>query len=524
MRTPAEPGRAHELRSGRRACRATASRRVEARTPARGRSSRPRILDGRRPATVPARRPRRGARWWTRRSRRSRTICRAVAGFGRNRSLTRSRASRSAMIARASPSVTRASVERRAVARDAAAEPVANDGTFRREHRCGIDGLVGSQHHALEHRRGSRTEVTGQRRGPSDIRLRDPLRAERATRTRRKRDLALAQRLVERLAGNRRCVAELRVSRPEIHARCGGLVGIVPATEKLGHPHDQMPSTGVSAATCFAASASSLTNSSHADFGFSPCRPPCPGADWNCNSSATRPAGIPIAPKRATSARMPLRIDTTGPRRPELGKADRPGRGEVDLPDQDRGLGRLTPPVRGLAAGIRRVRDRDRRRRPERLELLQQRQHVRAVLRIRRAPRGRRLGAEELVLGDQRRRAAGHLDGEVEQPLRLVGDRRRVRRCRRRADAIVQMEIEEDGRSTGRPHLRRDHGAGRDRERRAPVWGRSARCGRRSRPRAVESQAARSSPCRPSACRARTRAARPRRRRRVQGPASRESG
>ena len=83
--------------------------------------------------------------------------------------------------------------------------------------------------------------------------------------------------------------------------------GSLPATEKLGHPHDQTPSIFVSAATCLAASASSLTNSSHAAFGWSPCRPPCPGADWNCSSSATRDAGMPIVENRPTSARIPFR-------------------------------------------------------------------------------------------------------------------------------------------------------------------------------------------------------------------------
>ncbi len=48
------------------------------------------------------------------------------------------------------------------------------------------------------------------------------------------------------------------------------LSGSLPATEKLGQPHDQTPWIFVSAATCFAASVSSFTNSSHAARGCSP--------------------------------------------------------------------------------------------------------------------------------------------------------------------------------------------------------------------------------------------------------------
>ena len=66
----------------------------------------------------------------------------------------------------------------------------------------------------------------------------------------------------------------------------------------------------------------------------------------------------------------------------ELVEPVRVRRREVDLPDQDRRLRGLAPPVGRLAADVRRVRDRDPGPRAELLQLLEQQQRVRAVLRV----------------------------------------------------------------------------------------------------------------------------------------------
>jgi hypothetical protein len=152
------------------------------------------------------------------------------------------------------------------------------------------------------------------------------------------------------------------------------------------------------------------------------------------------------------------------PHRAEVVQALRPRRGEVHLPDQDRRLRRLAPPLGRVAAGVRRVGDRDRDGRTERVERLHEREDVGAVLRVRRAPRRRRLRAEQLVLGDQRCRAAGDLLREDELLLRLRLDAGRIRGYRRRADAIVEVQIEEDGRGARLPHLLRHRRARGDGE------------------------------------------------------------
>jgi hypothetical protein len=63
---------------------------------------------------------------------------------------------------------------------------------------------------------------------------------------------------------------------------------------------------------------------------------------------------------------------------------------------------------------------------------------------------------------DQRRAATGHLNGEVEQLLRLPFDRRGIGRRAGRTDPVVEMQVEEDRRRSCRAHLRRHHRAGGD--------------------------------------------------------------
>ena len=106
-------------------------------------------------------------------------IWRAVAERGRNRSLTRSRASRSAMIARASAASGRLQRALRGSARRWR-RTVSHDRALGREHGLRIDRLIGPQHEALEQGGRRRPEVARQRRDSTDVVLRDRRRAERA--------------------------------------------------------------------------------------------------------------------------------------------------------------------------------------------------------------------------------------------------------------------------------------------------------------------------------------------------------
>ena len=122
-------------------------------------------------------------------------------------------------------------------------------------------------------------------------------------------------------------------------------------------------------------------------------------------------------------------------------------------------------------------------RAPSARQRLEEREHVRAVLRVRVRPRRRRLRAEQLVLGDDRRLAAGDADGVVVEALRPRLDHGRVGRLGRRADAVLEVEVVEDG---GGALRRASPWACRCPTRpraRARAWRGSARRGRRSRPR-----------------------------------------
>ena len=153
------------------------------------------------------------------------------------------------------------------------------------------------------------------------------------------------------------------------------------------------------------------------------------------------------------------------PDRPERVQLRHVRRREEDLPDQQRRRGQVAPPLRRIAARVGRVRDRHGGKRPTLLQPPDERERVRAVLGGRRRPRGRRLGAEELVQGDPRRLAARHRDREVVEPVGALLDQRRIGRHRRRPDAVVEVEVEEDRRGSVLARLRRLDGAGRERER-----------------------------------------------------------
>jgi hypothetical protein len=160
------------------------------------------------------------------------------------------------------------------------------------------------------------------------------------------------------------------------------------------------------------------------------------------------------------SPHRPARTD--GPERVQLGHVRG---GEIDLPDQDRHGGEVAPPLRRLSAGVGRVGDRHQRRRAALRQPPDQRERVRTVLRRRRRPRRRRLRSEELVQRDPGRRAAGHRHGEVEETVCAARDRRGVGRNGRRPDAVVEVEVEEDGRGSCCSCLRGLDRARRERER-----------------------------------------------------------
>jgi hypothetical protein len=112
-------------------------------------------------------------------------------------------------------------------------------------------------------------------------------------------------------------------SRAHSHTQtASALSGSIPAWLYVAQPHDQIECVRSSTETRRTASACSFTISSHAARGCSPSRPPVPGADWNCSSSATRPAGMPISVNLRTRPRMPvrmIRLARTGPSRCSCG-------------------------------------------------------------------------------------------------------------------------------------------------------------------------------------------------------------
>ena len=132
-------------------------------------------------------------------------------------------------------------------------------------------------------------------------------------------------------------------------------------------------------------------------------------------------------------------------RRPERREPLGVRRGEIDLPQDDRHLGHLPPPLGRVAAGERRVRDGEQRPRAEVRQRGEEREHVRPVLRVRVRPRRRRLRAEELVLRHDRGLAAGDADGVVVEALRPCLHQRRIGGLGGRADAVLEVEVVENG-------------------------------------------------------------------------------
>ena len=354
------------------------------------------------------------------------------------------------MIARASARCEPGRGQRGAVAADAAAEPVAHDRALGCEHRLRVDRLLASEDGPLEQGRRRRLAVAGQRGGASDLALQDPHRPERAAHARGERQLTLGERGVEARPRERGAVAEAWVARPEPDAGGGRLVGIVArGRERRPAPRpdalrpelarhllrrerleldDLEPGRGglQPLAAAFARRRLELQLERDAARG-----------DPDLRRSGRRGRACPAA-SNGSRARAPSGVEALGPRR-----------GEVDLPEEDRRLrdlpppGAASPPVYGGFAIESAV---------VAPSAFSARRNARtfarycAVVSVHGvgvcAPKSSFSAISGVCSRSPTRRSR--------TPSGLAGDRRRVGRGARRADPLVQVQVEEDGRRARR--------------------------------------------------------------------------
>ena len=225
----------------------------------------------------------------------------------------------------------------------------------------------------------------------------------------RKEDLPRGEGAVEVLAEHLRRVAEVLASAPRARRRPPSACrDPSPSGSTSCQPQEKTEPSPSSLATCFADSASHFTTWYQADAGCRPLRPPTPFWLRKLSMMPSRFAGIPI------DVRSRDRVAVALPQEPVAeDRAERPdlGGGQIDLADDVGDLGHRAPPRDRVGrAGVGRLVDEQHRVRSQRREVLQEREHVRPVLRRRRAPGRRDRRAEELVLDDERRRAAAGPD------------------------------------------------------------------------------------------------------------------
>ena len=348
----------------------------------------------------------------------------------------------------------------------AAAEVIVDERELRREHRVRVELDLLLEHEPLEHDAGRDVAIADRTRQRVDCTRPDLARGQRADDAGAQLlELADRQRRVQRRPGSSRAAAQVLVAHPEVDAHGLALVLVDPGRAE-GRPAPRPDRVR----------SQLLRHPSRRErlqlHDLEPLRPRLQplapararrGLELELERDPARrdPDVRELAHERAHAAtHRPARPD-----RPERVQLRHVRRGEEDLPDQQRRRGQVAPPLRRIAARVGRVRDRHGGNRAPLLQPPYERERIGAVLGGRRRPRGRRLGAEELVQGDPRRLAARHRDGEVEEPVGALLDQRRVGRHRRRADAVVEVEVEEDGRRPVLARLRRLDRAGRERER-----------------------------------------------------------
>ena len=188
-------------------------------------------------------------------------------------------------------------------------------------------------------------------------------------------------------------------------------------------------------------------------------------AEWNWSSRATRFAGIPISVKRLTSPRMPLRIARlarTGPRAcspATFGEVKYTCRTSTATEATSRHHWAASPAVfGGLAIVMKTFAPRSASLR-RRISVFAR---YCAVVAVHGAGVWAPKSSFSAIHGVAQPR---HRDREVEEAVRLRDDPGRVGRDGRRADAVVEVEVEEDRRGAGRPRGRRLLRPGRERER-----------------------------------------------------------
>ena len=425
-----------------------AARRVRARRSASARRSRSRAPASCRRATRPAAPSRRGApagprRWCgTRRSRRR------EARREKKRARTASRRSSSSSRPRAATPRQLDPPQRGQVGRHAAAEVVVDEGELRREHRARVELDLLLEHEPLEHDARGDVAVADRPRERVDGALPDLSGGERADHAGAEQlELADRERRVHRRPGGARPAAELLVAHPQVDADRLALVGVDPRLAErrpaprpdrvrpqlLRHPprrerlqlHDLEPLRARLQPLAAARARRRLELELERD----PAR-------RNADLRELR-----------TSARMPLRIDRlarTGPSACSCGTF-----GEVKKTWRIRSaIGReVAPPLRRLAAGVGRVRDRhadEARRAPS------------AAGRARACSRGTAPSSSSRASASARRRArsarstasGSRVTETAKSKSRSARSSisRRVGGHGRRPDAVVEVEVEEDGR------------------------------------------------------------------------------
>ena len=301
-----------------------------------------------------------------------------------------------------------------------------------------------------------RTRRRGRRSRASSPRGRSPA-ASSSRAGRSSRPAGSRRRRATGRAARRRAPARRRASGRASRARCtrrSACPGRCPDGLNAAQPHDQIVGMCSSPATCVRGERLPLDDVEPLPERLQPLAPAGAGVELNCSIIPSRLVGIPIW------IRSSMRVRIT-PRRRRLPRTapcfDDRRAAEVDLGDEVGDLRRLPPPVVGrLVVRVRPLREQQERPRAALGEALHEREHVRAVLRGRRRPRRRQVARRRA----RSPRSAGGRSPTTRRRCRTACPRaprrRRVGGLRRRADAVVEIEVEVDGLRALRAQLRRD--------------------------------------------------------------------